>query len=406
MSRGRALLSAVKVAKLKEEGLHPDGGGLYLQISAAGARSWLYRYALNKRSRYMGLGSYPSVSLAEARQAADCARRLRDSGVDPIDDRERRQRLEASDQERAVSFSQAAERCIAEKKPGWRNSKHADQWTNTLKTYAYPFIENLPVGEVAVSHVKEILGPIWYTKNETASRVRGRIESVLDWAAVSGMRKPENPARWRGHLDQIYRPRSKVQRVEHHAALPYNDVSSFMLALRKRDGVSSYALQFVILTACRTNEGLKAVWEEFDLDKAIWTVPAARMKGNREHRVPLTQPVIDILRHLEKMRVSNFIFPSIKDKASLSSHALLMLLRRMNRSDLTVHGFRSTFRDWAAEETEHPSEVIEMALAHSIPNKAEAAYRRGDLIEKRRHLMTDWAEHCVAVVAQGGATHT
>jgi integrase len=295
---------------------------------------------------------------------------------------------------RAMTFRQCAEAYIDAHKASWKNEKHAAQWPSTLETYAYPVIGNLSVQSVDVALIRKILDPIWNQKTETASRLRGRIETVLDWATVAGYSKGDNPARWRGHLDKMLPGRAKVQKVQHHAALPYSQVGAFMAALREQDSTAAAALEFAVLTAARTGEVIGATWNEIDLDAGVWTIPAERMKAKKEHRVPLPRPALALLKRLHKARSGRYVFPGLKSDAALSNMAMLQVLRRMGRADLTVHGFRSTFRDWAAEQTNFPREVCEQSLAHSLPDKVEAAYRRGDLFEKRCKLMDAWASFC------------
>jgi integrase len=301
---------------------------------------------------------------------------------------------------KAVTFDECATAYIASHRAGWRNAKHAAQWTSTLETYASPVFGKVPVQAVDVALVMRVLEPLWSVKPETASRVRGRIESILDWAKVRGHRDGENPARWRGHLDHLLPARSKVRKIKHHAALPYGDVPVFMVALRGREAVAARALEFAILTAARTGEVLGTKWSEIDLTAAVWTVPALRMKAGAEHRVPLSAPALAVLRAMEKLRDGDFVFPGDRH-ATLSNMSMLMLLRRMGHADLTAHGFRSTFRDWAAECTSFANEVAEMALAHAIDDKTEAAYRRGALFERRRRLMQAWADFCTGVHERG-----
>jgi integrase len=379
----------------KRPGLYHDGAGLYLRASTPTARSWVLRYMLDGRAREMGLGSYPAISLSDAREAALAARRLKALGQDPVAVRESERQQKAAEAAKSVTFRYCAEAYIAARKAGWKNKKHADQWTATLETYAYPVMGSLPVQAVDVALVHKILAPIWETKTETASRVRGRIESVLDWAKVRDFRQGDNPARWKGHLENLFPKRSKVQRVEHHPALPYREIGQFMSDLRKDGSLSSQALQFTVLTAARTGEATKAQWEEIDLTAHVWTIPATRMKAGREHRVPLSKPVVRILQALRAEKSgSKYIFPGTSAATSISNMAMLQLLKRIGRNDLTVHGFRSSFRDWAAEQTAFPTEVAEAALAHVVSDKVEAAYRRGDLFEKRRKLMDAWAAYC------------
>ncbi len=334
----------------------------------------------------MGLGPLHTVKLAEARESAREARKLVLEGIDPIEARNAKRaeaRLAAAT---AMTFEQCAEAYIAAHKAGWKNSKHAAQWPSTLKTYAYPVFGSLPVQAIDTGLIMKAIEPIWQAKPETASRVRGRIESVLDWAKVRGYRDGENPARWKGHLDCLLPARSKVAAVDHHAALPYGEMGEFVAALREHEGIAARTLEFLILTAARTGEVIGATWAEIDLEQRLWTIPGSRMKAGREHRVPLSDPAVSIL---EKLTDRN------KDRPfAISNMAMNMLLRRMGKNGLTVHGFRSSFRDWAAECTHFPAEVAEMALAHAVGDKVEAAYRRGDLFLKRRQLMDAWAKHC------------
>lgn len=374
--------------------MHPDGGGLYLQVTKAGAKTWLFRFTLNKKPREMGLGSLKTVSLADARIEATACRNLLRQGLDPIEDRKaKRGRMEAADA-KTITFKDCAEAYIKSHSAGWRNAKHIQQWENTLKTYAYPVFGALPISEIDVGLVLKALEPIWITKTETARRVRGRIENILDWAAAREYRDGNNPARWKGRLDKLLPARSKVQKVIHHPALPYEDVYEFMKALRKRDAISARGLEFLILTAGRTGEIIGAKWSEIDLKKEIWIVPAERMKMGQEHRVPLSEDAINLLTKMKKLAMSDYVFPGRGAQCPLSNMAFLQLLKRMKYGHLTVHGFRSTFTDWCAERTNFPREVSEMALAHTIESKVEAAYRRGDLFDKRCKLMEAWAGYC------------
>jgi len=385
-------LNARKVQTLAKIGRHADGGGLYLSIAKDGGRKWVFLYRRNGRLREMGLGSARAVPLAVAREKATAARVLLADHIDPL---ARRQHDTFS-----LTFDECLEQFLASNKSGWRNSKHISQWRNTLKTYAQPVIGRLPVKDVEVHHITKILDPIWSTKTETASRVRGRIENVLDWAAARGYRKGENPARWRGHLDKVFPARAKVQKVEHHSALPYSEIASFIAELQKRQGIAARALEFTILTSARTSEVIGARRSEFDLAAKIWTIPGDRMKAGREHRVPLSVRAMAILKAVgihsgDDLDPSAIVFADPPNRVALSTNAMLALLGRLKRKDLTVHGFRSTFRDWAAETTNTPNEVVEMALAHTVKNKAEAAYRRGDLLAKRTVLMEAWAKFCI-----------
>jgi integrase len=392
MPKQVAGLTARQVSTNKEPGLLADGGGLYLQTSAGGARSWIYRYKLaGRRRRDMGLGSASTISLAKAREKAREARDLVAQGIDPIEERQAKRAAKAVADAKAMTFRQCAEKYIAAHQAGWRNRVHARQWPSTLETYVYPVFGSLPVQAVDVGLVMKAIEPIWNAKPETASRVRGRIESVLDWATVRKYRQGENPARWRGHLESLLPGKSKVRRVEHHAALPYAELPELMTELRQQDGIGAKALEFAILTAGRTGEVIGAKSSEIDLGARLWVVPPMRMKSGREHRVPLSRPALAILDAMRKICQGNCVFAGGRAGRPLSNMALLMTLRRMGRGDLTAHGFRSTFSDWAAEKTSFPSEVREMALAHVVGDKVEAAYRRGDLFDKRRDLMDAWA---------------
>jgi integrase len=392
---------SVKNAK---QGRHADGGGLHLLVKESGARSWVYRFMLNGKSRDIGLGAAGSdgISLSAARDAALALRLKVKSGVDPLHERhvEAAEALAAAQAAKVagITFGAVAEAYIVSNEESWRNPKHRQQWRNTLMTYVYPIIGDLPVAEVATPHVLSILEPIWRTKAETAARVRGRIETVLDAAKARGYRQGENPARWRGHLAQILPARTRLSRG-HHKAVPYEEIPTFVRALHGREAVAALALEFTILTAARSGEVIGACWSEVDLAKRLWTVPAERMKAGKEHRVPLPPRALEILERLKPL-ASDWLFPGAKG-GKLSGMAMAMLMRRM-KVDATVHGFRSGFRDWAAECTGYAHEVAEMALAHMIENKVERAYRRGDLFEKRRRLMDDWAAYCAKDRAADG----
>jgi integrase len=401
MARTIGKLTAVAITQAKRRGYYGDGGGLFLQVSTSGAKSWVFRFKQGGRLREMGLGPTHTVSLAEARQKALECRKVRLDGRDPIEAR-RTERMQVKlDAAKATTFAACAERYIASHKAGWRNLKHAAQWPATLGSYVYPVFGSLPVQAVDVGLVMKAIEPIWVQKPETASRVRGRIECVLDWATARGYRQGENPARWRGHLENLLPKKSKVRRVEHHAALPYAEIAPFVAELRQQSGVAAWALEFAILTAARTGEVIGAKWDEIDLGERLWTVPAERMKAGKEHRVPLSDASLAILDDLRKVQQDNFVFPGGKAGRPISNMAMLMLLRRMGRGDLTAHGFRSSFRDWAAERTTFPAEVAEMALAHTVSDKVEAAYRRGDLVQKRRQLAEAWAKFCAVEQASG-----
>jgi integrase len=402
--RGQDLLTSLAVKNVKKPGLYRDGRGLYLQVSTFGTKSWLFRFMRDGVARKMGLGPVHTVPLTDARKRAMEARRALLDGIDPIEARKMRRAEERLDKAKAMTFKQCAERYIAAQEASWKNDKHREQWTNTLATYAYPVIGGLPVAAIDTGLVLKILEPIWHTKSETAGRLRGRIESVLNWATTREYRKGENPARWRGHLDNVLPKRSKVQRVKHHVAMPYVELPGFMDKLRRQDSMSARALEFTILTAARTGETIGAHWSEIDLDGGVWIIPATRMKMGKEHRVPLAERVLAILAALP--RKGEFVFPGAKAGKPLSNMAMLELLRGMKGRGSTVHGFRSTYRDWAAERTNYHNHVVEMALAHAIGDKVEQAYRRGDLFEKRERLMEEWAAYCeteVIGVGKSGA---
>jgi integrase len=400
MARIIGRLSAQAVQRAKQPGSYPDGGGLYLHVAPGGSRSWVYRFMLAGREREMGLGSFLTVTLAEARLKAADARKLRASGIDPIEARRAQHAAALVKAAKALTFRNAAASYIAAHRAGWRNAEHAHQWEATLSSYVYPVLGDLPVGAIDTALVLHALEPIWTNKTETAARVRGRIEAVLDWAKARGYRDGENPARWRGHLDKLLPAQSKVGSLTHHPAMPVGELPGFIRTLRSEQGTAARALEFLILTAARTGEVAGAMWSEIDTATGAWNIPAARMKGAREHRVPLSEPAITILSGIKaKIGSDGFIFSARKRAKPLPQRAMRTLLERM-RDDATVHGFRSTFRDWAAEETEFASEVIEMALAHTVSNKVEAAYRRSDLFEKRRKLMQQWGSYC------GGACRT
>lgn len=395
MTRTLNRLSARAVATLSTPGRHADGGGLYLFISGDGRRRWIYRFTLQQKIREMGIGSASraGVSLQEARGRAAAARELVALGQNPLEVR----RIAVLETEAKVTFGAMADEHIERMRPAWRNAKHAAQWTMTLTKYAAPLREKA-VEDVDTEDVLAVLQPLWQSRPETASRVRGRIESVLDAAKARGLRGGQNPAQWRGHLDQLLPRRQKLTRG-HHAALPYDQLPAFVADLQLRQAPSARLLEFVILTACRAGEALGARWGEFDLEKAFWTVPAQRMKAGKPHRVPLSGRALQLLLAQRDSAGQNadLVFLGPRGGA-MSNMAMAQLLKRIGRGDITVHGFRSSFRDWAAEATDFSHEVCEMALAHVISNKAEAAYRRGDLFAKRRELMEAWSAYCLGSV--------
>jgi integrase len=401
-------LTAAAVRNATKPGLYGDGHGLYLQVSRFGTKAWLFRYMIDGVARKMGLGAVHTISLADARKRASEARIAVHDGIDPINARKSaraRARLEAA---KAITFKECADRYIATHRDGWKNSKHADQWISTFAETsrgsrrfpaATAAINDLPVSAIDTGLVLKVLEPIWAKTPETASRIRGRIESVLDWAKVREYRAGDNPARWDGHLKEAL-PGRKASDVQHHPALPYQELPAMLAELRAKAGVSARALEFTILTAARTGETIGARWEEFDLSTKLWTVPAARMKGGRDHRVPLSDRAAEILAALP--RDSEFVFPGGRPTRPLSNMAMLELVRGMRGMGATVHGFRSTFRDWCAETTAYPNEMCEIALAHAVSDKTEAAYRRGDMMVKRRKLMAEWAAYCETPITRSG----
>lgn len=385
MTRRVEKLNALAVQRAKKPGLFSDGAGLYLRVSKTGTKSWIFRFTLKGKAREMGLGAWPDRSLSEARDKAQEARKLLQEGLDPINTRKAQESY-------AKTFDECASQYIERKRAEWKNAKHAAQWESTLKTYASPVFGDLPVKDIDTALVRRVLDPIWNIKTETASRVRNRIELILDWATTREYRSGDNPARWRGHLKNDFGERSKIQPVKHHKALPFTDLSEFLIKLHNQSGVASLGLEFLILTAARTGEVIGARWEEFDLKTGVWTIPASRMKGKHEHRVPLSPRALKILHQVEGGK-GPFVFSTNSGESPLSNMAFLALLRRMEL-DVTTHGFRSTFRDWVGECTAFPREVAESALAHVNKDKVEAAYRRGDFFEKRRKLMNAWSTYC------------
>jgi integrase len=395
-------LTALKADKAKATGYYGDGGGLFLQVSRFGTKSWVFRFKANGRAREMGLGSLDTWGLAEARERARECRKLRDMGKDPIEERNAVRQQAKLDEAKALTFAECGKGYIDAHQAAWRSPKSLAAWQGTLETYVYPVFGPLPVQAIDTGLVMKVLEPIWTRTPETAGRVRGRIEAILDWAAARNFRRGENPARWRGHLDKLLPKKTKVRRIEHHAALPYAEVPAFMAELRGQEGIAAQALEFAILTATRTGETIGAKWNEIDLTERLWTIPAERMKGEREHRVWLSDAAIAVIETMAAIPHSEFVFPGGRTGRPISNMAMLMTLRRMGRGDLTVHGFRSSFRDWAAERTGFPAEVAEMALAHAVADKVEAAYRRGDLFQKRRQLSDAWARFCTTVPMPGG----
>ena len=382
-------LSALAVSRAREPGMYADGGGLYLQVTHADARSWIFRFMLDGRARSMGLGPLHTISLADARAKALECRKLCLDGRDPIIEREQARARLKLDAAKALTFRACAEGYIEAHKAGWIE-RTTDHWRTAFESFVYPVFGGVSVQSVDTGLVMQALEPIWTTKTVTAVRVRGRIESVLDWARTHGHRVGENPARWRGHLANLLPKRSRVSKVVHYPALPFKEVPAFMTDVERQAGTAAVAVQFTILTAVRTAEATGARWDEINEAEATWTIPAERMKAGVQHRVPLSAPALSLIRQFRPLG-SEYVFPGLKRSQPLSKTAMLKVLVRMGRKDITVHGFRSAFRDWASETTSFPREVVEAALAHVVENRVEAAYRRGDLFAKRRELMNDWA---------------
>ena len=402
-------LSALKVARAKQPGMYADGGGLYLRVAEGGSKQWVFRYAAGTRDRDMGLGPVHTLTLPEAREKAREARLLRLDGIDPIEaKRARIAALRAADA-RAMTFKQCAEGFIKDNEASWTSARHRQEWVGSLVRLVYPTLGSLPVAAIDTPLVLKVLKPIWEKTPETASRVRGRIDNVLGWATVHHYRAGDNPARWGGLLEHALPARSKIAKVEHHAALPYAEIGAFVAKLRGDSGVAAACLQFITLTAARLDEARSSTWDEIDLANRIWVVPARRMKADKEHRVPLSDGTVAILEQMQVIRQSDYVFPGRLEGRPIGDNTIWRLAKEAAGSDITIHGLRSSFRDWAAERTSFPREVAEMALAHAIPNAVEAAYRRGDLFDKRRKLMQAWADFCAkpshrgeVVVIRGG----
>ncbi|MGX5650190.1 tyrosine-type recombinase/integrase [Hydrogenophaga borbori] len=401
MPKKAAELGALQVSRLTAEGRYAVGGvaGLHLWVKASGMRSWVLRVMVGDQRKDIGLGGFPDVTLAGAREAARRARDQILQGIDPVEQRKQARALLMAQSAAAKTFEQCTRAYIEARGEEWRNPKHRQQWLNTLETYAWPVMGDLLVRDIQLPHVLDVLTPIWKSKTETASRVRGRIEAVLDWAAVRGYREGENPARWKGHLDHLLSHPTKIAKVKHHAALGVDAMEGFTSALREQAGMGALALQFAILTAARSGEVRGARWGEIDLAGRLWTIPGERMKAGVEHRVPLSTQAVKLLKALPRVEGSDVVFPGSKGQP-LSDMTLSAVMRRME-VDGVPHGFRSTFRDWAAERTNFPRELAEMALAHTIENKVEAAYRRGDLLAKRAQMMQAWADFCETPVTKG-----
>lgn len=400
MSKKINKLSALKVKSITESGWYSDGRGLYLQVSKTGTKSWVYRYQIDGRERRCGLGSFLDVSLEQARRSAEACRQLRLENIDPIEHKRQLASQRRSDEAFAVTFKECAIAYINSHKAGWKNPKHEMYWRNTLETYSFPTIGNMSVNEIQTQQVLKVLEPIWMSKTETATRVRQRIENILDWAKVRGYRGGENPALWRGHLDKLLPKRVKIQKVRHFPAMPYLELPEYFQKLRNTETLAAKALAFIILNASRVGEVKAAKYSEVSLQDAVWTIPEERMKAHREHRVPLCAESIQIVKELQNYRVDDYLFPSIKKGKNISDAAILKLLKQ-DYPNLTVHGFRSTFRDWCAEMTNYPRELAESALAHVLKDQTEAAYQRGDLLLKRRKLMESWASYCIEKKNEG-----
>jgi integrase len=402
MTRTLNRLSVVKVEKAKAPGMYADGGGLYLRVAEGGSKQWIYRYVTNGRARDMGIGPVRVFTLAEARERAREASKLRYDGLDPIAHKHAQRAAAAVAAAGAMTFRQCAEGFIKDNERGWTNAKHRHDWRASLNMYVYPVIGNLPVASIDTPLVLKVIKPLWERVPETASRVRGRIENILGWATVHHSRSGDNPARWSQHLEHVLPARSEVAKVEHHAALPYPEVPAFMAKLKQKNSVSAACLQFIALTAARRSEATEATWQEIDLEARTWTIPGSRMKGGKEHKVPLSNAAISVLKAMAAIRQSDYVFPSHLPGRPVHGASVTGIAKRVAGADITLHGFRSSFRDWAAECTNFPREVAEMALAHAIPDAVEAAYRRGDLFDKRRKLMDAWAAYCAKVETDAG----
>jgi integrase len=391
-------LKAVDLPRLKP-GYHHDGGGLYLDVRSGergGARVWVYRYMRHGKARTMGLGPLHTISLKDARRKATEARKLLLEGTDALAAKEAHRAAQRVSAATSMTFQQAAEAYIDAHTAGWRGDDSQRQWEQSLRDYAYPVLGSLPVAAIDTALVMQVIEPIWSKVPETASRVRRRIESVLDWATARGYREGENPARWKGHLENLLPARAKVRRVEHFPALPYVELPALMVELRQQEGIAARALEFTILTAARTEQVTGARWSEINLAERVWIVPGERMKSGREHRVPLSDAAMAIIEKMAAIRQSDFVFPGTRPGRPIGENAMFHLLRRMKGGDLTVHGFRSTFMDWAMERTGYPAEMRDLALAHVVSDKVEAAYRRGDMVERRREMMAAWAQFAAA----------
>jgi len=390
-------LTARQVETARKPGFYADGNGLYLRVAPGGSRSWVYRFMLNGRRRDMGLGPYPLVTLASARERVAAARLVKLDGTDPLEERRAGALKARVERAKVVTFAEAAQQYVSAHRAGWRGARAVQDWTGTIEAYVLPIFGDLPVAEIDTGLVMQAIQPIWNTKTATATRVRARVEAVLDWCRVRGYRQGENPARWKGHIEALLPRKSKVAPVEHHPAMPYGEVAAFLAELRYVESSAARALEFAILTAARSGEVIGARWDEIDIPNRLWIVPAARMKSGREHRVPLSPPAMAVLEKIAETRYSDWVFSGRQVGQPIGKMAMLLTLQRVSgRDDISVHGFRSSFRDWCAELTQYPSELAEMALAHSINSAVEAAYRRGDMFDRRRKLAEAWGRFCTA----------
>lgn len=396
--------TALDVKRITHPGRHAVGviPGLLIVVKDTGAKSWILRTVIGEKRRNIGLGGYPEITLAQAREKARNTKKIIEQGIDPIEERQTRRIALIKSQGCKMTFAEAARLCHDKKTPEFKSEKHARDWISSVNRYANPVLGSLSVNEIELPNILKVLEPIWQEKTETATRLRQRLEHILNWATVSGHRKGDNPARWSGHLDAVLPKPSKVHKKKHHAALPWQEIGAFMAKLKKKQGMAARALEWIILTACRSGEVRFATWDEIDMENRAWTIPADRMKAGKEHKIPLTDDAVKLLEALPRFQESNYIFPAARGGA-LSDMAVSMVCRRM-KIKAVPHGFRSTFRDWCAENTNFPREVAEMALAHTVGNAVEAAYRRGDLFIKRRKLMEAWSGLCNKV--QAGATVT
>ena len=401
MARTLHQLKPISLSRTMPPGYYGDGGGLYLQVAPAGSKSWIFRFALAHRRREMGLGPFPAVGLAAAREAASKARALVKAGKDPIAAREAERAQERLQAAQGVTWDQAVDQFLEAHSSSWKNKKHRQQWRNTLDTYAKPTLGTLAISGIGTPEVIKVLEPLWHTKPETASRVRGRAERILDWAKVKEYRTGENPARWRGHLDKVFPARGKVRKVKHHAAVPIDDLPGVYRRLAQSKGVAAKAARFTILTAVRPGETTGGVWPEIDRKNALWIIPPERMKADLTHRATLSREALAILDEMVEIQTCSYIFPGQKAKRPLSLTSLSNALKAAGGGKATVHGTaRSTFKDWASERTSFPSAVSEMALAHTIGDKVEAAYRRGELLTKRAALMQQWANFLLSEASE------